>query len=77
MAVAQVARAQGVPVAAIAGSIGWSNADADEAGIAFALPIVTGPMSVQEAMQRAQELVCGAGELLGRVLRVVAREKRG
>jgi glycerate kinase len=69
-AVAQAARARGVPTVAIAGAIECSAAELDEAGIACAIPAVPGPMSVEEAMQRSEDLVTAASEMLARALRL-------
>ncbi|MBV8203796.1 MAG: glycerate kinase, partial [Candidatus Eremiobacteraeota bacterium] len=72
-AVAQAARARGVPVVAIAGAIECSGAALDEAGIACAMPTVSGPMSLEEAMRRGDELVAGAAETLARALCLLQR----
>ena len=72
-AVAQAARARGVPVVAIAGAIECSGAALDEAGIACAMPTVFGPMSLEEAMRRGDELVAGAAETLARALCLLQR----
>jgi glycerate 2-kinase len=69
-AVAQAARAHGIPVVAIAGSVECSAYDLDGAGIAFALAITSRPMTVEEAMQRASELVTNAAWTLGRALQL-------
>ena len=67
-AVAQAARARGVPVVAIAGAVECDASQLADAGISLALPAVTGPMSVEEAMLRAGELVAATAETLGRTL---------
>jgi hypothetical protein len=40
----------------------------EESGIAFALPIGSGPMTVEEAMRRGDELAANAAETLARAL---------
>ncbi|HXN09276.1 MAG TPA: glycerate kinase, partial [Candidatus Acidoferrales bacterium] len=67
-AVAQAAAAHKIPVVALAGSVECSAADLEEASIAFALPIVSGPMTVEEAMQRGAELLASTAYTLGRSL---------
>jgi glycerate kinase len=67
-AVAQAAREEGAPVVAIAGSVECSSEDLEQASIAFALPIVTGPMTVEEAMKRGADLLANTAETLGRAL---------
>ncbi len=67
-AVAQAAAAHKIPVVALAGSVECSAADLEEASIAFALPIVSGPMTVEEAMQRGAELLESTAYTLGRAL---------
>jgi len=69
-AVAQAAGARGIPVVAIAGSVECSTQDLDRAGIACALAITSRPMTVDEAMQRAAELVTNAAWTLGRALQL-------
>jgi len=58
---------------AIAGAIECSGAALDEAGIACAMPTVSGPMSLEEAMRRGDELVAGAAETLARALCLLQR----
>jgi glycerate 2-kinase len=67
-AVAQAAAAHKIPVVVLAGSVECSAADLEEASIAFALPILSGPMTVEEAMQRAGELLASTAYTLGRAL---------
>lgn len=69
-AVAKAAQRLGVPVVAIAGSVDCPQSDLEESGIVSALPIVTGPMTREEAMARAGELVTAAAERLARMLTV-------
>jgi glycerate 2-kinase len=67
-AVAQAAAAHKIPVIALAGSVECSASDFEQASIAFALPIVSGPMTVEEAMQRGAELLASTAYTLGRAL---------
>ncbi|HEV2037542.1 MAG TPA: glycerate kinase, partial [Candidatus Eremiobacteraceae bacterium] len=67
-AVALAARARGIPVVAIAGSVDCPPEYLEAASIAFAVPIVSGPMTVEEAMDRAADLAADAAEMLGRAL---------
>jgi glycerate 2-kinase len=67
-AVAQAATGKGIPVIAIAGSVMVTAQDLEQASIAFAMPICPGPMTADEAMQRAAELVADTAERLGRAL---------
>lgn len=69
-AVAAAARRAGVPVVAVCGSLAASPGELAEMGIAAALSIAEGPMSLEESMARAGELLERAGERLGRLLRV-------
>lgn len=69
-AVAAAARRAGVPVVAVCGSLAASPGELAELGIDAALSIVEGPVSVEESMARASELLEKAGERLGRLLRL-------
>lgn len=69
-AVAQAAKAQGIPAVAIAGSVECTAQDLEQASISFALSICPGPMTVEDAMQRGAELVSSTAESLGRMLRL-------
>jgi glycerate kinase len=71
-AVAQAAKGHHIPVAAIAGSVECPPAELEAAGILLALSIVSGPMSIEEAMQKSTELVQNAAEGLGRALKMGA-----
>ena len=70
-AVAQAAAAHNIPVVALAGSVECSAEELEQASIAFALPIVTGPMTVEEAMQRGAELLATTAHTLGRALSLI------
>ncbi len=67
-AVAQTAKKRGISTAALAGSIECSPQELEEAGIAVALSIMSGPMPLEEAMRRAPELLSKAAETLARAL---------
>ena len=62
--VARLARELGIPVVAIAGSLGPGHEVVHACGIGELLPLVTGAVSVEEAMARAPELLASAGERL-------------
>jgi glycerate kinase len=64
--VARVARQLGVPVVAIAGSLGPGHEAVHGCGIGEVIPLVAGTVSIEEAMARAPELLALAGERLAR-----------
>lgn len=64
--VARLARELGIPVVAIAGSLGPGHEAVHACGIGEVLPLVAGTVSVEEAMARAPELLASAGERLVR-----------
>lgn len=68
--VARLARQHGVPTVAIVGGLAVDDAWLHEAGIQAALPIVTAPMPLAEALQRAEELVERAALRLGYLLQI-------
>ncbi|MOA20123.1 Glycerate 2-kinase [compost metagenome] len=62
--VARMATAAGVPVIALAGSLGEGYAQLRDAGIAAAFSLAPGPLSIAQAFARAaQELEARAEEL--------------
>ena len=63
--VARRGREYGVPTVAIVGGLNADDALLHEAGISAVLPIVTGPMTLDEAIARADELVERAALRLG------------
>jgi glycerate kinase len=63
---ATIARQHGRPVVALVGSMG----EGDFADFAAVLPITPGPMDLETALARAEELVEAAAERLGRLLKV-------
>lgn len=66
--IARRAAAAGVPVAAIAGTLGCGHEAVYDSGIACALGIAPGPMSLADAMGRAEELIEKAAERLARAV---------
>lgn len=68
--VAHLARAHGIPVIALAGSVGDDEAALHTAGFDAILSIVPGVISLEEAMARAADLLERAGERVGRLLRL-------
>jgi glycerate kinase len=68
--VAKRAREKGVPTVAIVGGLNVDDALLHDAGIAAALPIVTAPMTLEQAIERASELVERAALRLGYLLQV-------
>jgi len=67
-AVAQAAAAHKIPVIALAGSVECSAADLEQASIALALPIVSGPITVEEAVRRGAELLASTAYTLGQAI---------
>lgn len=72
--VAKAARQLGIPVVAIAGSLGPGYDAVHDCGIREVIPIQSGTMSLAEAMARAPELLAAAAE---RVARAWADARRG
>ena len=68
--VARLAREQGVPTVAIVGGLDVDDAVLHTAGIHAVLPIVTKPMTLDEAIAHADELVERAALRLGHILSV-------
>ncbi len=71
--VAKRAQAIGVPVVAIAGTLGERYEVVHEDGIDGALSIPTGPMSLEVASERAAELITQATERMLRLMQTGAR----
>lgn len=73
--VAAMARKAGKPVVALAGSV----ADEDELSSLFTvvMPIVTRPMTLEEAMKKTDELLVQSGDRLGRIVRLMKRLEPG
>ena len=74
--VARVAKAQGIPVVALAGSVGKGADRLAEIGIQACLSICPGPLSLAEAMSRGAELLESAAERLIRVIIIELREQQ-
>jgi glycerate kinase len=68
--VARLARGQGRPVVALAGSVDDARGACSALGLEAALAIAPGPAPEAELMAKASELLAAAAEGLGRVLRV-------
>ena len=71
--VAQRAQALGVPVVAIAGTLGERHELVHDHGIDGALQIPTGPMSLEEASDSAADLITQATERMLRLMQTGAR----
>jgi glycerate 2-kinase len=71
--IAKRATAAGVPVAAIAGTLGCGHEAVYDIGIQCAIGIAPGPISLPEAMGRAEELI---GKAASRLARIVSLGKR-
>lgn len=63
-------RAKGIPVVAIVGGIGEGAEKLYEFGIESIIPTVSGAMTLEEAMERAEELYRSAAERAFRMIRV-------
>lgn len=68
--VARLARENGVPTIAIVGGLDVRDDVLHDAGVQAVLPIVTGPMSLEAAIEHAAELVERAALRLGYILQV-------
>ena len=71
--VARRAKARGIPVIAISGSLGVGFTDVHEYGIDAVSDIVSAPMSLDEASERAPELITAATEQAVRFMKVGAQ----
>jgi glycerate kinase len=69
-AVARAARRRGIPVVAVAGSLGGTAEILEEMGLSSAVSILTEPMTLAEATLRAAPLTEDAAERLGRALKL-------
>ena len=71
--VAQRARSLGVPVVAIAGTLGDRYELVHEHGIDAALPIPSGPMTLEEASENASELITQTTQRMMRLMQTGAK----
>ena len=71
--VAWRAKARGIPVVAISGSLGRGFSDVHEQGIDAVLAITSAPMTLEESTERATELVAAATEQALRIMEVGGR----
>ncbi len=71
--VARMAKANGIPVIAISGSLGRGFSDVHEHGIDAVLPITSAPLTLDEASERAAELAASAAEQALRLMKAGAR----
>ncbi len=70
VAVAAAARRHGVPVIALAGSLGPGYEALYDYGVSAVAPLADGPLTMEESMQRAAELVTTTTERVMRLLQV-------
>ena len=68
MGIAKRTKKQGVPLLALAGSIGSGTESLYEQGVTAMFPIAPGPITLQESMQRSQELLADTAQ---RCLRLI------
>jgi glycerate 2-kinase len=68
--VARTAAEYGVPTVAIVGGLNTGDTALHEAGLHAVLPIPTGPMTLEDAIRRADELVERTAQRLGYLLRI-------
>ncbi len=73
---AALAQELGVPVIALVGSLGADTEALRQQGIAAALPLADGPLTLEESMVRAGELLSAAAARAGRHLAVGMRLDR-
>lgn len=62
-------KAQNIPVIAVVGGMGKGAQDLYGYGISSIIPTVNGPMPVEEAMERAEELYADAADRMFRILK--------
>ena len=73
MGVARIAAAAGVPVIALAGSLGEGYQQLYDAGIQAAFSLAPGPLSLQQAMSNAEQLLSARSEDIARLWRLASR----
>ena len=66
--VARLAKARGIPVVAIAGSLGERHREVHDHGIDAVLAITSRPMTLEEASAQVEELVTDAAEQATRMM---------
>lgn len=71
-AIAQTARAAGARVLALAGAVALDDDALDRLGVDAAIPLASGPLSLDDSMTRAQELLTGATLRAARLMRLGA-----
>lgn len=71
MGVCDSARTYRVPVIALAGSVKLSVEQLDQLGVIAAFPIVSGPMSVDQAIEQASDLTSKLSVLIFRLIQYV------
>jgi len=76
MGIAQEAQSVGIPAFVLAGSIGRGIEELYQYGITSIHSIVSGPMSLEESMNRSAELLAGRAEQVIRTYQVNKTEKR-
>ena len=75
--VAERAKPLGIPVIAIAGTLGDRYRLVHEHGIEAAVAITNAPMSLEEASSRAADLIADAAEQAARMIKIGARVAHG
>ena len=68
--VARMAMKYRKPVVAVAGTVAGSVEDLAGCGIGFIIPIADGPISLEESLRRAPELLEGAGRRIAGLIRL-------
>ena len=68
--VARLARGRSIPVIVIAGALGEGYRETHDLGIDAAFPLVSGPMSLEQAIAEAEPLLEATAEEVVRALRV-------
>ena len=74
--VARAARTQRIPVVAVAGSVGRGADALRDIGIEACFPICPGPMTLEESMRRAPELLEATAERIMRLYALAAAPSR-
>jgi glycerate kinase len=75
--VAALAREAGVPAVGLAGSLGPGYRRLYDSGFAALVPIVDGPITLEEALERAESLLEGAAEQVIRIWLASAAKRNG